>query len=114
MVEEIVDNPVPPVKNDKTSKLVLCLLFDGASNIMESADMIQKHFPSCVVVHVVEWVYSLIVEKNFMLYLCSNMKIVRNIDRIFVMHVICCFVFVSQMYELDVANAPNLYCHVPT
>jgi hypothetical protein len=29
MVEEIVDNPVPPVKNDKISKLVLCLLFDA-------------------------------------------------------------------------------------
>jgi hypothetical protein len=29
MVEEIVDNPVPPVKNDKTSKLILCLLFDA-------------------------------------------------------------------------------------
>ena len=29
MVEEIVDSSVPPVKNDKTSKLILCLLFDA-------------------------------------------------------------------------------------
>lgn len=29
MVEEIVDSSVPSVKNDKISKLVLCLLFDA-------------------------------------------------------------------------------------
>lgn len=29
MVEEVVNNPVQPVKSDKISKLILSLLFDG-------------------------------------------------------------------------------------
>jgi hypothetical protein len=44
----------------------------------KAAELIQRHFPRCVVVDGIEHVCSLIFEMMFKLHPCSTMKIIGN------------------------------------